>query len=170
MFATKSLVSSKQKGADRVGDMLVPLYNLPKESFVSSKITIRRALAPEKTIVLEWVKAHFSQGWADECDVAFSRAPVSCYLAVSGEELLGFACYDATLKNFFGPTGVKDDARGQGIGKALLLRSFHAMRESGYGYGIIGSAGPVEFYEKVLGAIAIPNSKPGIYKGMLRQN
>ncbi|MFP7333031.1 GNAT family N-acetyltransferase [Shouchella clausii] len=166
----KHLYLLNRKALIKLSDMLVPLYSLPEEPFVSKEITIRRALAPEKTIVLNWVKSHFSQGWADECDVAFSRAPVSCYLAVSGEELLGFACYDATLKNFFGSTGVKEDARGQGIGKALLLRSFHAMRESGYGYGIIGSAGPVEFYEKVLGAIAIPNSKPGIYKGMLRQN
>lgn len=85
-----------------LSDMLVPLYSLPEEPSVSQEITIRRALAPEKTVVLNWVKSHFSQGWADECDVAFSRAPVSCYLAVSGEELLGFACYDATLKNFLG--------------------------------------------------------------------
>lgn len=170
MLATNSPVAPNRKALMMLSDMLVPLYSLPEEPSVSQEITIRRALAPEKTVVLNWVKSHFSQGWADECDVAFSRAPVSCYLAVSGEELLGFACYDATLKNFFGPTGVKEDARGQGIGKALLLRSFHAMRESGYGYGIIGGAGPVDFYEKALGAIAIPNSKPGIYKGMLRQN
>lgn len=151
-----------------MSDMLVPLYYLPKES-ESTDFTIRRALAPEKSIVLDWVKTHFNQGWADECDVAFSQSPVTCYIAVRDKELLGFACYDATLKNFFGPTGVKKEARGLGAGKALLLRSFHSMKEAGYGYGIIGGVGPASFYEKALGATLIPNSTPGMYKGMLPQ-
>ncbi|WP_059103005.1 GNAT family N-acetyltransferase [Shouchella shacheensis] len=151
-----------------MSDMLVPLYTVPEETFASEQIVIRRALAPEKRLVLDWVQKHFNAGWADECDVAFSREPVACYIATRDQELLGFACYDATLKNFFGPTGVKEEVRGQGVGKALLFRAMHAMRENGYGYGIIGGAGPVEFYEKALGAIEIPNSKPGIYRGMLR--
>ena len=33
----------------------------------------------------------------------------------------------------------------------------------GYAYAIIGSAGPEDYYAKVCGAIAIPDSKPGIY-------
>lgn len=151
-----------------MSDMLVPLYRLPKENDPSNDFSIRRPLAPEKSIVLAWVKDHFGQGWSDECDVAFSNAPVTCYIAIQDEQLIGFACYDATMKNFFGPTGVKEDARGLGAGKALLLRCFHSMKEAGYGYGIIGGAGPVEFYEHTLGAIAIPDSKPGIYAGMLR--
>lgn len=32
----------------------------------------------------------------------------------------------------------------------LLLRCLTAMREYGYGYAIIGSVGPVEFYQKNL--------------------
>ena len=52
--------------------------------------------------------------------------------------MLGFACYDTTHKNFFGPTGVDAAKRGQGIGTALLLATLHAMREAGYMYAIIG--------------------------------
>jgi hypothetical protein len=37
------------------------------------------------------------------------------------------------------------------------------MRNAGYAYGIIGGAGPVDFYTKSVGATVIPNSVPGIY-------
>ncbi|WP_353626023.1 hypothetical protein [Bacillus sp. JCM 19041] len=84
-----------------MSDMLVPLYRLPKEKEASNDFNIRRALAPEKSIILDWVKNHFGQAWSDECDVAFSNAPVTCYIAIQDEELIGFACYDATMKNFF---------------------------------------------------------------------
>ena len=89
-------------------------------------------------------------------------------LAHRGEKILGFGCYDTTYKNFFGPTGVDEAERGQGIGTALLLATLHAMREAGYMYGIIGWAGPVEYYENVVGASVIPGSEPpGSYRGML---
>ncbi|HEV7291263.1 MAG TPA: GNAT family N-acetyltransferase, partial [Devosia sp.] len=41
-------------------------------------------------------------------------------------------------------------------------------REAGYGYAVIGGAGPVEFYQKRLDAMVIPNSVPGIYAGLLK--
>lgn len=81
--------------------------------------------------------------------------------------MLGFACYDATVKGFFGPTGVEKTERGKGIGAALLMLCLYAMKEEGYGYGIIGSAGPVDFYKKICGATVIEGSSPGVYKGML---
>jgi hypothetical protein len=37
------------------------------------------------------------------------------------------------------------------------------LRELGYAYGIIGGAGPTEFYERTVGATIIPESVPGIY-------
>ena len=37
----------------------------------------------------------------------------------------------------------------------------------GYAYGIIGAAGPVDFYVQAVGAIPIPDSSPGIYVDMI---
>ena len=37
----------------------------------------------------------------------------------------------------------------------------------GYVYGIIGAAGPVDFFQKTVGAIVIPDSDPGIYVDLL---
>lgn len=154
-------------------DMLVGLYDLPDlfsfhEKLEKSQIEIRRALAPEKSIILGWIKNGFSTAWADECEMAFSNKPVSCYIALRQRELVGFACYDAVCRNFFGPSGVAESYRKLGIGKGLLLSCLLSMKENGYAYGIIGGVGPAEFYRKSVGAVLIEGSDPGIYRGMLR--
>lgn len=154
-------------------DMLVKLYELPDAAPVLAAVKekgvdIRRAIAPEKHIVVQWVREHFNEHWASECEVAFSNHPVSCFIATEDGKMTGFACYDATCKNFFGPTGVDQSCRGKGVGTALLLSCFHAMAAQGFAYAIIGGAGPTEFYKKTVGAIEIEGSKPGIYRGMLR--
>lgn len=107
--------------------------------------------------------------WKSEVEVAFSRQPVSCWIAQRGNDLLGFACYESTARNFFGPTGTLESERGKGIGKLLLLKSLESMREMGYGYAIIGGVGPAEFYEKAVGAKIIEGSEISIYQHLLRK-
>jgi GNAT superfamily N-acetyltransferase len=153
-------------------DMLVKLYDLPDPGDTLSHlsaagVSIRRALAPEKHKVLYWVRSAFSEAWASEADVAFGRQPVSCFIAIQESTLLGFACHDATCPNFFGPTGVHTTARKKGIGTALLLACLEDMRNQGFGYAIIGGVGPAAFYSKMVGAVPIEGSKPGIYRGLL---
>ena len=153
-------------------DMLVKLYDLPDSRTASAKlreegIELRRALAPEKHKVIAWVRQTFSEAWASEADVAFARQPVSCFIAIDRRKIVGFACHDATCRNFFGPTGVEAVGRNKGIGAALLFACLEDMRQAGYGYAIIGGVGPAEFYAKTVGAIAIEGSAPGIYRGLL---
>jgi hypothetical protein len=154
-------------------DMLVKLYDLPEIESVEqfekrTGVTIRRAIAPEKHVVAKWVGEHFSPAWVSECEAAFARSPVTCIIAVENGKMLGFACYDSTLKGFFGPTGVDENERGRGIGKMLFLYTLSLMRLDGYGYAVIGGAGPTEFYAKTAGATLIEGSVPGVYKGMLK--
>lgn len=152
-------------------DMLVRLYDLPEgaETAVpeAEGVQIRRAMAPDKFRVVAWVKEHTGISAAGECDVCFSHPAVSCFIATRGKDILGYACYDATAPDFFGPTRVLDAEQGKGIGKALLLRCLAAMRAEGYGYAIIGGVGPAQFYEKCVGATLIPDSSPGIYRDFL---
>lgn len=154
-------------------DMLVKLYELPEakpplDALKAEGIDVRRTTAPEKHIVVDWVRQHFSAGWASETDVSYTNHPPSCWIATHGQKLLGFACYNATAKGYFGPTGVDETYRGKGIGKALLLVCLHDMWAQGYGYCIINAAGPVDFYAKAVGAVVIPDSSPGFLRGMLR--
>lgn len=155
-------------------DMLVKLYELPditplQKKMEEEEIFIRTALAAEKSIVVEWVKKRFDEGWASEAEVCFSYQPVSCYIAIYKGEIIGFAAYDAAYRNFFGPTGVDKAYRGKGIGKILLMRCLISMKELGYAYAIIGGVGPARFYEKAVNATLIEGSNPGIYTHLLSE-
>ena len=153
-------------------DLLVNLLKLPplepvlKET-MHAQITIRRAQPFEMSKVREFVEKNFSLAWADEISAGFANKPVSVYIAVLEKEIVGFAAYECTRRGFFGPTGVIESVQGRGIGKALLFASLWGLREMGYVYGIIGHAGPIEFYQKTVGAIEIPDSDPGIYTNLL---
>ena len=152
-----------------MADLLVNLLKLPAFDIAAEReFLIRRAQPFELTPVRRFVETNFSRGWADEISVGFAHQPVSVFVATIDRELVGFAGYECTRRGFFGPTGVTPAAQGKGIGKALLLASLYALRELGYVYAIIGAAGPVEFYQKTVNAMVIPDSSPGIYIDLLR--
>lgn len=157
-------------------DMLVRLLGLPdvseteRQLLQKEKIVFRRAIAPEKTLVSDWVFEQFGGYWKSEVEVAFSRQPVSCWLAQRGNEILGFACYESTARNFFGPTGTLESERGKGIGKTLLVKSLESLREMGYAYAIIGGVGPAEFYQKSVDARIIEGSETSIYEHLIRKS
>lgn len=151
-------------------DMLVKLLKLPPmdETELNKRgIVICRAMTPDKFRIVPWVREHSSLSASGECDACFARQPVSCFIATRGADIVGYACYDATMRDFFGPTAVLPKERGAGVGRALLLRCLNAMREEGYAYAIIGGVGPVEFYRKTVGATVIPDSDPGVYEDFL---
>ncbi|MDP3849738.1 MAG: GNAT family N-acetyltransferase [Luteolibacter sp.] len=153
-------------------DMLVRLYDLPENAALYGEIaakgvTLRRARAFEKHTVAAFAREHFSEKWVSEVEVALTRQPITCFIATREKQILGFACFDTTQRGFFGPTGVLEEARGLGLGKALLMKALEALRESGYAYAIIGGVGPAEFYTKACGAFEIPGSDPGTYGDLL---
>jgi GNAT superfamily N-acetyltransferase len=135
--------------------------------------------------VTKFAREHGSEGWAGECEAAFARVPLACFVAtersvetsgaaagarsvrLQGNMLIGFACYEATCRDFFGPELVHEQHRGRGVGKALLLAALHAMRAEGYAYAIIGWASSVDFYRRAVGATVIEGSSPGIYPAPL---
>lgn len=155
-------------------DLLVPLYKLPRTdtSFPDLRaagVTVRRANPWELSPLRDFAEKHFNRRWADEASVGFANKPISVFIAVENGEIIGFSAYECTRRNFFGPTGVTESARGRGVGKALLLAALEGLRELGYAYCIIGGAGPVEFYRQACGAVEIEGSVPGIYTEMLRR-
>lgn len=154
-------------------DMLVRLYDVKDDPELMNRLSeqgifIKKAMAGDLTKITIWVQAHFGRSWADECTAALLKG--GCWIAEFENQVVGFACYDATLPDFFGPTGVIEHMRGKGIGRALLIRSMISMREKGYAYAIIGWTGPQEFYRKVVGATPIEGSFPGAYRNMVGIN
>ena len=145
-------------------DMLVRLYALPDHNKpLKGGDVVRRAAAYDKSVILQWISQNFSTQWASEADVTFSHQPISCFIALHQDRVVGFACYEATCRGYFGPGGVLEAHRGRGLGTILLLECLRSMKEMGYAYAIIGGVGPKDFYTKAVGAIEIPDSTPGIY-------
>ena len=155
-------------------DMLVNLLNLaPLEPTLSelreAGVVIRRAQPHEITPVRAFILKNFEAGWADEISVGYANKPVSVFIAIRDREVVGFAAYECTRRNFFGPMGVAESERGRGLGRALLLASLWGLREMGYAYAVIGGVGPVEFYERAIGAMLIPDSTPGVYRDPIKR-
>ena len=148
-------------------DMLVKLHEVQDDEALMEKlrdegIFIKRAMTPDMTKITAWVEAEFGRGWADQCMAGILGG--GCWIAEKDGRPVGFACFDATLPGFFGPTGVKENMRGRGVGRALLIRCMISMRERGASYAVIGWAGPKEFYRKAVGAGLIEDSFPGAYR------
>lgn len=166
-----------------MADMLVKLYDLRSDPALVARlaergVAVRRVLPPDRRRVVRFVEessgehwtAESMESWASECETALSRQPPSCFVAIHEREVVGFACYDATARGYFGPTGVLRPWQGMGVGRALLLASLLAMWEEGYGYAVIGWPAPdaVGFYAHSVGAQPIEGSSPGIYGRMVQ--
>jgi GNAT superfamily N-acetyltransferase len=165
------------------------LYALPPVSALDTRLSgegvvVRRALASERTVILDWVEATFGPRWANEAAVSLAGQPTRCWVAVElgptdksdvtsyaqpSETLLGFACFDAVRKGLFGPMGVREASRGRGVGRLLLVRCLEDMERQGYAYAVAAWVGSVAFYEKTVGAAVIEGSEPGLYRGPLVQ-
>ena len=153
-------------------DMLVKLYEIDdgaalalEKALAAEGILLKRALPPDLMRVTGFVREQFGDGWANECAAGLLRN--GCWIAVKDKRVVGFACFEATMPDYFGPTGVLESLRGRGIGKALLLKSLISLRERGYAYAIIGWAGPQDFYQKCVGATPIEGSIPKSYHNMV---
>ena len=68
--------------------------------------------------------------------------------------VIAFAAWEANNlgMGWFGPMGTAPEARGEGIGRLLLLRCLEDMRNAGRRCATIPWVGPVPFYEQTVGA------------------
>jgi ribosomal protein S18 acetylase RimI-like enzyme len=154
-------------------DMLVRLYDLApvapdRERQSRRAIAVRRAMAYERGIIMQWVERQFGPRWADECQCAFGRHPVGCHIAIAHSAICGFCCTDCTFRGFLGPIGIQSDFRGKGVGRLLLLTALESMRGRGYAYAVVGNVGNAAFFERSAGAVAIEGSTPGPYPESLK--
>lgn len=88
-----------------VADLLVKLYNLEDtidglKKLEEDNIRIVRALALDKSRIIDFIKDEFEINWANEFERSLFNNPTSCFIAIKDKEVVGFACYDATGKGF----------------------------------------------------------------------
>ncbi|WP_263704743.1 GNAT family N-acetyltransferase [Bacillus thuringiensis] len=132
---------------------IVPIYN-------DLICTVRKANASDFEQLASFVEAEFGERWLRSIEYGFCtyKENLPIYIAEQEEVIVGFACYDVVRgkKGLFGPMGTAKQTRVKGVGKQLLHRCLHSMKQDGYEYAIIGQAGPVEFYERCCNARLIP--------------
>ena len=137
-----------------MADLIVNLYekdylNDTNVKLKNSDIKIKRILSPNADSLINFVQTHFSTGWTSEVKAGIFKPNPTCFVATHEGQIIGFACYDATAKGYFGPTGVNPEYRGNNVGQVLLLTTLAAMKDAGYGYAVIGGVS-----EKVQGFYA----------------
>jgi GNAT superfamily N-acetyltransferase len=121
--------------------------------------------------VVGWVRGLFGDGWADECDLSFTRRPASCFIATVANRVIGMCTYDGVARGVAGPMGVEPKFQGRGVGKAVFVEALLDMRDQGYQYAILGWTRPEvqALFQKLAGATVIEGSAPraGMYRGLL---
>lgn len=157
-----------------MADMLVKLFHIPSSyelecELLRKGIRIKRALAPDRSKIVEFARTCANEDYSDEVQAALANNPTTCYIATREKKLVGFACFEATAKNFFGPMAVLKEERKEGIGRALLIKSLASMEEMGYAYAIIGwpTKTAIPFYEKCVNAKLIEEETSGLYRRMI---
>jgi len=133
-------------------DMIVHLETVKMKGDLSYKNSIRRAVYSDLPELKRFIQAEFGERWISRIDRLSSSGQLPVFLAEEEGEIIGFACFDMKKKGMFGPMGTSSRKRLSSAGKELLHRSLLDMAERGYAYAVIEQAGPIEFYEKTVGA------------------
>lgn len=144
-------------------DLIVNLYQEKlkdaKPLLKDDTIKIKRILSPNSDHLVKFVLETFNDTWASEVKAAIYSPAPTCYIATKDGVIIGFACYDATAKGYFGPTGINPEFRGLNIGQVLWVETLKAMKEAGYGYAIVGGTTDLlsNFYGKYIDLIKVDN-------------
>ena len=142
------------------GDMIVNLYS--RNQWSKNCEYVRNLFVSDLERMVEFMAEKFPDetGWIHEITRAIMND--TCVVAVQNGKIIGFACWDATAKGYFGPFGVAKEHRNKGIGTDIFCECMNQMKKHGYGYCIIGwvSEKACEFYKKVGDAVYIPGSSP----------
>jgi GNAT superfamily N-acetyltransferase len=118
------------------------------------KPVLRRPVHGEGEQVLGFIEREFGRIWRFEAAKAFDDEWPRLFVTEEGGELTGFAAHDVNNRGlgFFGPTGVRKDMRGRGLGCALLLASLGDLHRLGYAQAVIPWTDALDFYRKCCGA------------------
>lgn len=126
---------------------------VPRDVPVSEGITVRRAGPADADDLAAMIAAEgFSPVWDREFRAVIDRVPVPAFIARRDGDVLGFACHGVHRVDWFGPIGVREAARGTGVGEALLRLCLDDQAAAGIATVQISWIGPEYFYRRTVGA------------------
>ncbi|MER2182544.1 MAG: PIG-L family deacetylase [Clostridia bacterium] len=154
-------------------DLIAKLYTLREDpaleaSLEEKGIRIKRVMPPDFTPVYEFIRDNFARSWADEALAAMMKGV--CYVAVRDGKMLAFGCVGAIAPDYAGPGGTIPEARGLGINRAIVQKSYRYLKDQGFQYAVNGSVSPAErkIVEKVVDVIAVEDSRDA-YGNLLKR-
>lgn len=133
------------KRTDMVHNMGVDLQRLPEP--------VPGAEAPdpsEREEIRAWLEVLWPD-WTDEAMRGFDLGSFAVARDTTG--IAGIAAWNVNRQGWFGPTAVRPELIGKGLGRPLLLHALHAMRAEGRARADIAWIGPHRFYARAAGAV-----------------
>jgi predicted N-acetyltransferase YhbS len=105
-----------------------------------------RAGPKEHDEVAAWMQAHWPN-WEAEALRALERST----LVISRDDggMSGFCAYDVNRSGVLGPTAVRGDLWGRGMGRPLIVGALHHMRAAGHRHAEVAWVGPIRPYAAV---------------------
>lgn len=116
-------------------------------------ISIRKAQPGDRSKIMYWLAVNFPE-WKGEVAEAFRNDPITLFIALHNDTVIGFAGYEANNRGtgWFGPMGTDIAFRGLSIGRVLLRLCLNSLQKDGFTKAVIPWVGPVKFYEQSAGA------------------
>jgi len=122
---------------------------LEKEASLAAKgYAFTNASQDRRREVVEWVHSNFGPLYSHEVSETFRHDMPSVWLALKGDEIVGFSAYRTSELDWFGPIGVAEEERRKGLGSVLLFKSLLSMREEGRRIALI-SCNPHLFFSQI---------------------
>jgi len=131
----------------------IPRYEEQESQLSREQILIQRPTKEQKEEVCQWILNAFGPGWSHETSLGFLNDPVTVWIARARGRVAGFAASRATGRVYFGPTGVGEEHRRQGIGRILVSRCMEDLQRDGQSMAWIPTGwGRIAYYHQAVGA------------------
>jgi predicted N-acetyltransferase YhbS len=101
---------------------------------------------PHRAEVAAWMHQHWPN-WEPEALRALERSNLVIGRDSSG--IAGFCAYDVNRAGVLGPTAVRGDLWGQGVGRPLIIGALHHIRARGHRRAEVVWVGPIRPYARV---------------------
>lgn len=141
------------KKFDQTYNLEVSLAQLPDAPLLPNTVSARRAETEDREAMDTFLEGSW-QAWKGEIHKAFEQDPIPLHLGFVNGTLAAFSAHNCNNlgTGWFGPMGTAAAARGQGLGRLLLLRCLEDIRDAGHRRAVIPWVGPVGFYAKAVNA------------------
>ncbi len=135
------LESHRYERADSTFNMGVDLDGLPPDPGGHEL-----AGPADRAEVTAWMHRHWPN-WEPEALRALDRSTL--VISRDGDGIAGFCAYDVNRAGVLGPTAVRGDLWGQGVGRPLIIGALHHIRARGHQRAEVVWVGPVRPYARV---------------------